>query len=86
MTTKLQKWGNSQGIRLPKGLLTELGLENGAAVEVQISPGKDAIIVRAAEKARSVRGRHRLGDLVAKMPRAYRAHEFQWGKNGREVW
>lgn len=38
MTTTLQAWGNSHGVRFPKALLTALGLETGAAVEVELTP------------------------------------------------
>ena len=34
MTTTLQKWGNSQGIRVPKVLLNAMGIEDGAEVEL----------------------------------------------------
>jgi antitoxin MazE len=86
MTTTLQAWGNSQGVRLPKVLLAALRLEAGARVEVELSPKKDAIIVRAAKMPSRVRGRHRIEDLVAAMPKGYKAAEFAWGTSGREVW
>lgn len=86
MITTLQAWGNSQGVRLPKPLLTALGLDTGATVEVGLTPKKDAIIVRPAKAASRVRGRHRIEDLVAKMPKNDRAAEWSWGTRGREVW
>ncbi|MSU63465.1 MAG: AbrB/MazE/SpoVT family DNA-binding domain-containing protein [Pedosphaera sp.] len=86
MTTTLQAWGNSQGVRLPKTLLTALGLENGAAVEVELTVRKDAIIVKPARARTKIRGRHRIEDLVAAMPKRYKSAEFDWGTEGREVW
>ena len=86
MTTTLQKWGNSQGIRVPKTLLSALGIENGAELEMQITPKKDAFIVKLAKPARSIRGRHRIEDLVAAMPKNYNAQELDWGVQGKEVW
>ena len=86
MTTTLQAWGNSQGVRLPKALLSALHLKSGASVEVELSPKKDAIIVKPAKPNRSVRGRHRIEDLVAAMPKRYKAAEFGWDASGREVW
>jgi antitoxin MazE len=86
MTTTLQAWGNSQGVRLPKTLLAALGLENGAAVELELTPNKDAIIVRPSRARAQVRGRHRIEDLVAAMPKGYKTAEFDWGTEGREVW
>jgi antitoxin MazE len=86
MTTRLQAWGNSQGVRLPKALLAALQLEAGASVEIKLSPKKDAIIVKPAKAPSRVRGRHQIEDLVAAMPKGYTAAEFGWDASGREVW
>jgi len=87
MTTTLQAWGNSQGVRLPKALLSALRLESGASVEVELSPKKDAIVVKPSRPAsQRVRGRHRIEDLMAAMPKGYKITEFGWEKRGREVW
>ncbi|MEI8310015.1 MAG: AbrB/MazE/SpoVT family DNA-binding domain-containing protein [Verrucomicrobiota bacterium] len=86
MTTTLQAWGNSQGVRLPKTLLAALRLEAGADVEIKLSPKNDAIIVRPVKPRPRVRGRLRIEDLAAAMPKGYKATEFSWGTNGREVW
>jgi len=86
MITTLQAWGNSQGIRLPKALLTALQLETGASLQVELSPKKDAIIVKPAKPKSRVRGRHRIEDLVAAMPKDYETAEFDWNKSGREAW
>lgn len=86
MTTTLQSWGNSQGIRLPKVLLKALELETGSNLELALSPKKDAIVVRPVKKRAPVRGRHRIEDLAAAMPKNYKATEFSWDAAGREVW
>jgi antitoxin MazE len=86
MTTTLQAWGNSQGVRLPKALLASLDLKSGSAVEIELSSKKDAIIMRPAKAPSRVRGRHRIEDLVAAMPRGYKTAGFDWGTSGREVW
>ena len=86
MTTTLQAWGNSKAVRLPKALLAALHLEAGASLEVELSPKKDAIIVKPAKAPSRVRGRHRIEDLAAAMPRGYKSAEFDWGPSGREVW
>ncbi|MBW2127294.1 MAG: AbrB/MazE/SpoVT family DNA-binding domain-containing protein [Deltaproteobacteria bacterium] len=41
MLTKIQKWGNSQGVRLAKNILADVGLNVGD--EVQISVKNKAI-------------------------------------------
>ena len=86
MITRLQAWGNSQGVRLPKSLLSALRLAAGASVEIELSPKKDAIIVKPITAPSQVRGRHRIEDLVAGMPKGYKTAEFDWGTSGREAW
>ena len=86
MITTLQAWGNSQGVCLPKALLSALHLETGASLEVALSPKRDAIIVKPANAPSRIRGRHRIEDLAAAMPKNYKTAEFGWGTSGREVW
>ena len=86
MTTTLQAWGNSQGVRIPKALLNALHLKKGMRLELDLSPSKDAIIVKPSQESSPLRGRHRLEDLVAKMPRNYKSREFFREELGREVW
>ncbi len=82
MLTKIQKWGNSQGLRLPKGILQDAGLGVGAEVEVVVEGG--TILVKPVVK---IRGRYRLEDLVKRIPRGARPGETDWGNPiGREAW
>jgi antitoxin MazE len=82
MTTKVQKWGNSQGIRFPQRLMQEANIAVGDEVEVTVQEGR--IIVMPSER---IRGRYRLEDLVARMPEDYESSEEDWGPPvGREVW
>lgn len=82
MITKIQKWGNSQGLRLTKNLLADARLEVGDQVDVSVKDG--VMIVRPARK---IRGRHRLEALVAQIPKHYQAGEQDWGgPSGREIW
>ena len=82
MLTKIQKWGNSQGLRFTKALLEEAQINVGD--EVQVSVHKGRIVVEPVTK---VRGRYDLEALVSKMPKGYRAEELDWGPPvGREVW
>ena len=55
MITKVQKWGNSQGLRLSKDLLSEAEIEMGDAVDVVVSQG-----TLVATPVRRVRGGHDL--------------------------
>ena len=46
MATKIQKWGNSLAVRLPKGLVQKLRLEEGSEVEVREE--KSRIVIQYA--------------------------------------
>jgi antitoxin MazE len=82
MITKVQKWGNSQGIRLSKELLSDVDINVGDAVDVAVRDG--ALVVTPL---RRVRGGHDLRELVRRMPKAYQPEELDWGYPvGREVW
>ena len=82
MHTKIQKWGNSQGLRLAKNVMEDACLGVGDEVDVTVQKG---IIVVAP--IRKIRGRYRLEDLVAQIPEDYHAGEVDWGEPvGKEVW
>jgi len=87
MKTTLQRWGNSQGIRIPKPLIDTLGVETGAEVWVALSPEGSAITITPTREMRPIRGRHRIEDLIAGgSPDAFDG-EYPWGKpQGKEVW
>lgn len=40
MQTKIQKWGNSLAIRIPKTFATELGIDQDQDVELSLEDGK----------------------------------------------
>ena len=82
MVTKVQKWGNSQGLRLTKQVLEDAHLSVGDEVEVST---KDGLIIIAP--VRRIRGRRSLQELVSQIPEGYKAEEMDWGwPMGREVW
>ena len=58
MQTKVQKWGNSLGVRIPRGLAEEVGL--GAGTEVSLTAKDGELVLRP-----SVPSRLRLADLLA---------------------
>ena len=47
MVTRIQKWGNSLALRIPSAFAHEIGLEQGASVEVSLRRGK--VIIEPAE-------------------------------------
>ena len=82
MLAKVQKWGNSQGLRFPKTILEEAQVNVGDEVRVSVRGRK--IIIEPVEK---VRGKYDLKELVARMPKNYHVEEVEWGAPvGKEEW
>lgn len=82
MLTKIQKWGNSQGLRITKGLLSDAQIDVGDEVKVSVKDG--AIIVTPARRARK---KYNLRDLVVRIPKGHQSKETDWGDPvGKEVW
>jgi antitoxin MazE len=82
MLTKIQKWGNSQGIRLTKNLLADMQLGVGDEVDISV---KDGIMI--ITPAKKIRGKYSLKDLVSRIPENYQTGEVDWGEPvGKEVW
>ncbi len=81
MVTKVQKWGNSQGLRLARNILAEARISVGDKVDVA---ARDGVIVIAP--VRRLRGKQSLPELVSRIPKNYRAGEVDWGRPvGREA-
>jgi antitoxin MazE len=82
MLTRVQKWGNSQGIRFPQRILEEAKVALGDEVDVTVQEGR--IVVTPSQR---IRGRYRLEDLVARIPEDYQPVEEDWGSPvGHEAW
>ena len=62
METKVQKWGNSLGVRIPRAIASSARLRAGTSVEI-LAEG-DSIVIRAAN-----RPRYRLADLLKAVTR-----------------
>ncbi|HIJ65222.1 MAG TPA: AbrB/MazE/SpoVT family DNA-binding domain-containing protein [Candidatus Hydrogenedentes bacterium] len=82
MVTKVQKWGNSQGLRLSKAVLEDAHLSVGDSVDVTVRQGE--IIVSPVHR---VHGKYDLRRLVARIPKNHRPTRVDWGSPvGKEVW
>jgi len=80
MQTRVQKWGNSLAVRIPKLLAAELGLKRNSPVELTLEDGRLAL-TPATESALS------LEDLLALVTEENQHHEIDTGPSvGREVW
>lgn len=79
MTTTIQKWGNSQGIRIPKFILEALKWKDDE--QIILSADKDKLII---EKAKS---RKNIIELFADFEGDYVPVEVDWGQPvGEEIW
>ena len=60
MHTRVQKWGNSLGVRIPRGLAEEVGLAAGTEVSLSIKDGE--LVVKPSAPVRLS-----LDDLLAEV-------------------
>jgi len=82
MVTKIQKWGNSQGLRVSKEMLEKVHAAVGDAVEISVQKG--AILIQPIKR---LRGKRSLRQLVAQMPANYKPGVEDWGRSvGKEAW
>lgn len=80
MVTRILKWGNSLGLRIPKSFAKEAGVEEGSAVDISLDG--DRIVIRPASKLR-----YRVDDLVSEIREDNIHEEIVTGDSaGREVW
>ena len=80
MQTKIQRWGNSLGLRIPRSFANEAGVEAGSEVDLSVREGD--LIVRATK-----RRMYRLSELLAKVTTKNLHGEVDTGEPiGREVW
>jgi len=80
MVSKVQRWGNSHGLRLPKHILESAEISVGDNVEVIPTEGRILIKKVATRK-------FNLAEMVARMPRTYKVREKSLGgPAGKEEW
>ena len=80
IVSRVQKWGNSQGLRLPKQVLELAQIAVGEQVEIAVANRQ--IVVK-----KSKRPKYDLAELVKRIPKRYKAKEVDWGSAvGREEW
>lgn len=79
MKTKIQKWGNSLAVRLPKYITNKKSLEAGRDVSVVLKDNQ--IIIEPVELEES------LGDLLSSISKDNLHCETDWSDaRGNEVW
>jgi antitoxin MazE len=78
--TKILKWGNSLGLRIPKAFAAEAGVEAGSDVELSIEDG--SLRIRPRQRLRC-----RLDELLRDVSPANLHDEVSTGDAmGRETW
>ena len=73
MTSRVQKWGNSLALRLPKALADDLKLKQGCPVELRGVDGK--LVVEPHRPPQ-----YKLKDLLKKVSRQNLHDEFKTGR------
>ncbi len=80
METRVQKWGNSLALRIPKAFAAELGLEADAAVDITVEDGQ---LVLKPQRSGGVT----LSSLLKGVTKKNLHAEIHLGPAvGREVW
>ena len=79
MLTRISKWGNSLGVRIPKAFAAEAGLDDGTPVDISVSAGRIVVTPIGRE--------YELEELVEGITPQNRPAETDWGQPvGAEVW
>ena len=80
METKIQKWGNSLGLRIPKSFAKEAGVDEGSAVDLFLEG--DRLVIRPMRN-----DKFRLTDLLSRIREDNLHEEISTGDAvGREAW
>lgn len=79
MYTTIQKWGNSQAVRIPKKVLEEAKLQESDKVEIRVQEGN--LLIIPVNKPRT------LAERIAEYEGDYTCQEWDTGKpEGKEIW
>ena len=80
METRIQKWGNSDGIRIPSNILKSLNIKTNDILNIE--QAGDKIIISVPKKKKIS-----LEDRFKEYHGKNLAKEFSWDENiGREIW
>ncbi len=80
METRVQKWGHSLALRIPKPFTAELGLEQNSAVNIVVADGK--IVIAPVKKTVYL-----LERLLEQVNEENLHNEFNFGEAaGKEAW
>lgn len=81
MNTKIKKWGNSYGLRLPKAMAESFGIRENSSVVLE--SGTKGIIIKKLDNSQ----KFSLSHLVKEITDENQHDEIDFGKPvGREIW
>ena len=80
MRARVQKWGNSLALRIPKSFAAEVGLQKETSVEMSLADGK--LVIRPVAEPKLT-----LKQLLARVTKGNLHHEVDTGSAvGKEAW
>jgi antitoxin MazE len=80
MKTRVQKWGNSLALRIPKAFAEEVGLAQDGEVELSVEKGRLIVLPPAVPS-------YTLQDLLEGVKPSNLHKETEWGPRvGKEIW
>lgn len=80
MITKIQNWGNSLGLRIPKSFAKEIGIKEGSAVDIFLKGNQ--LVIRPLQNEK-----YQLSDLLSQVREDNLHKEITTGDAvGREAW
>lgn len=87
MQATIQRWGNSQGLRIPKVLLDALGIQENDKVElIQVADGIQIKKAKVPHRTLEERLTAFYGKPIDQIPRVEQ-QEVDWGgPEGDEIW
>ena len=80
MRTRVQKWGNSLALRIPKAFALEVGLEEDGEVDLSVDKGRLVVVPPVTPS-------YTLAELLADVRPSNLHAETDWGPPvGKEIW
>lgn len=80
MKTRIQKWGNSLALRIPKSFAQEVGFESSSPVDILLEDGKLIVVPEAGS-------RFLLEELLQQVTKDNLHDEVRTGTPvGKEIW
>ena len=80
MNARVQKWGNSLALRIPRPFAAEVGLAENTEVELSLDEGR--LVIRPVRRVK-----YDLAELLAGVTPKNRHAEADWGAPvGKEAW